>query len=182
MKNLKKPVIVVEGQSDVNKLRLLVDAEFVITNGSEVSRETLNFIEKLAISHDIIILTDPDYPGQRIRNIINEAIPGCYNAYVDRSKSVKGHKLGVAECDPDEIKRALKDMIKYQEINVENPLTVSDLVDLGLTGQKDSFEKRLKIAEYYHLGPVNTKSLIYKLNMLSVSLEELKGVLNENCK
>ena len=182
MKNLKKPVIVVEGQSDVNKLRLLVDADFVITNGSEVSRETLKYIEKLALSRDIIILTDPDYPGQRIRNIINEAVPGCYNAYVERSKSVKGHKLGVAECEPNEIKRALKDMIKYQEVDTQNPITMSDLLDLGLTGKNDSFNKRVKVAEYFHLGPVNTKSLIYKLNMLSITLEELKGVLDEDCK
>jgi ribonuclease M5 len=182
MKSLKKTVIVVDGQSDVNKLRLLVDADFVITNGSEISRETLKYIEKLALSRDIIILTDPDYPGQRIRNIINNAVKGCYNAYVDRSKSVKGHKLGVAECEDEEILRALKDMIKYKEIDTPNPLTLSDLIDLGLSGQEDSFNKRLLLAEHYHLGPVNTKSLLNKLNMLNISLEEVKGVLDENRK
>jgi ribonuclease M5 len=95
---------------------------------------------------------------------------------------VKGHKLGVAECEEDEIKRALKDMIKYQEVDTQNPITMSDLLDLGLTGKNDSFNKRVKVAEYFHLGPVNTKSLIYKLNMLSITLEELKGVLDEDCK
>ena len=34
--NKNKDVIVVEGQSDVNKLRLLIDADYVITNGSEI--------------------------------------------------------------------------------------------------------------------------------------------------
>ena len=44
MKSVLKPVIVVEGTSDVNKLSLLVDADYVVTNGSEVSRETLRYI------------------------------------------------------------------------------------------------------------------------------------------
>ena len=70
MKSIVKPVIVVEGTSDVNKLSLLVDADYVVTNGSEVSRETLRYIKELSKTRQIIILTDPDYPGERIRNII----------------------------------------------------------------------------------------------------------------
>jgi hypothetical protein len=73
-------------------------------------------------------------------------------------------------------------MIKYKEIDTPNPLTLSDLIDLGLSGQEDSFNKRLLLAEHYHLGPVNTKSLLNKLNMLNISLEEVKGVLDENRK
>ena len=48
--NKNKDVIVVEGQSDVNKLRLLIDADYVITNGSEISRETIEYIKTLSLN------------------------------------------------------------------------------------------------------------------------------------
>ena len=78
--NKNKDVIVVEGQSDVNKLRLLIDADYVITNGSEISRETIEYIKTLSLTRRIIILTDPDYPGMRIREIISQAVPSALHA------------------------------------------------------------------------------------------------------
>ena len=38
----EKPVLVVEGTSDVNKLTNIIDADFVICNGSAVSNETIS--------------------------------------------------------------------------------------------------------------------------------------------
>lgn len=180
MKKELKPVIVVEGKSDVNKLHLLIDCDFVTTNGSEVSRETIEYIRNLAKFRQIIILTDPDYPGQRIRNILNQEIKGCYNAFVRKEKSIKHHKVGVAECDDEEILNALKNMIKYEEIELDHEiLTNKDLFDLGLNGTCEAFDKRKFISEYYHLGNVNSKSLLKYLNMLNISVDELKGVLEE---
>lgn len=179
IKNKLKPIIVVEGTSDVNKLRLLVDCDFVTTNGSEISRETLSYLKLLSKERQIIILTDPDYPGMRIRNIINQEIKGCYNAFVSKDKSIKKHKVGVAECDKDEILKALENMIQYQEIESDEDLLKSqDILELGLCGKEDSFNKRKYLSEHYHLGPVNAKSLLKRLNMLRVSKKELVEVLN----
>ena len=181
MKKIIKPVIVVEGQSDVNKLCLLVDADFVITNGSEVSRETLDYIKELSLTRDIIVLTDPDYPGMRIRTLVNEYVPNCYNAFVDKNKSIKHHKVGVAECENEEILRALKDMIKYQEIEVkEDLLNEKDLFELGLNGKANSKDLRNIVSLKFHLGPVNSKSLLKRLNMLGIDKNTLKEVLNEH--
>ena len=44
--NTKKPIIVVEGKSDVDKVSKIVDAHFVITNGSEISRETISYLQR----------------------------------------------------------------------------------------------------------------------------------------
>lgn len=180
MKKIVKPVIVVEGVSDVNKLRLLVDADFVITNGSEISRETLTYIKILSLTRQIIILTDPDYPGTRIRNIINHEVKGCYNAFVNKEKSIKHHKVGVAECDKDEILRALDNMICYQEVEMDKAeLKESDLFELGLNGSPSSSYKRQVISEHFHLGKVNAKSLLKRLDMLNVNKEEVKEVLKK---
>ena len=177
MKKGLKPVIVVEGTSDANKLSLLVDADFVVTNGSEVSRETLSYIKDLSKIRQIIVLTDPDYPGTRIRNIINKEVEGCYNAFVSKEKAIKRNKVGIAECDNSEILRALNCVIKFESQNKEsNHLSNEDLFELNLYGNNASF-KRNYISSFYHIGKVNNKTLIKLLNMLGVTKEELKEVL-----
>lgn len=184
MKKIIKPVIVVEGTSDVNKLCLLVDADFVITNGSEVSRETIEYIRILSLSRQIIVFTDPDYPGQRIRNIINQNVNGCFNAFVEKDKAIKHHKVGVAEATNEAILDALNNMIQYQEIEIEEPLTNDDLYELGLIGQNNSSDKRNYLSQYFHLGIVNGKTLLKRLNMLQIDKVKLKEVLElyENCQ
>lgn len=178
MKKVNKPVIVVEGQSDVNKLSLLVDCDYVITNGSEVSRETIEYIRQLSLSRQIIIFTDPDYPGMRIRKIINEEIEGCYNAFVRKEKAIKNHKVGIAECDKEEILSALNSLLKYQEIEEDQyKISKEDLYSLGLNGKEDSTRKRDYLASYFHIGKTNAKTFLKRINMLNISLDELKEVL-----
>ena len=98
-----KELIVVEGKTDLIFLKSFLDADIVITNGSEVSHETLDFIKEANKRHGVIILTDPDFPGQRIRNIITEYIGDCKHAYIEKKKAVKGKKVGIAETKKDDI-------------------------------------------------------------------------------
>ena len=58
-----KEVIVVEGKSDLIFLKSFLDAEIIITNGSEISKETLDLIKKANETTGVIVLTDPDYPA-----------------------------------------------------------------------------------------------------------------------
>ena len=67
-----KPVIVVEGKTDVQRLQNIIDADYVICNGSAISQETIDLIKELSKVRKVIILTDPDYPGTQIRNKISE--------------------------------------------------------------------------------------------------------------
>ena len=89
-----KEIIVVEGKSDYTLLKSFLDVEIIITNGSEISKETLDLIKKANETKGVIILTDPDYPGMQIRNKINQYTSGCKNAFVEKSKAIKGKKVG----------------------------------------------------------------------------------------
>ena len=40
-------VIVVEGKSDIAFLSNFIEAEFVITNGSEISKDTISYLKKI---------------------------------------------------------------------------------------------------------------------------------------
>ena len=113
----EKVVIVVEGKTDIDVLSKLTDAILVSTNGSDIPRETLEYIKELSKNYKIIILTDPDYPGLRIREKVTSVVPNAFQAYVDRSKASNGKKLGVAETSLEEIIRALKEAKCYSKTN-----------------------------------------------------------------
>lgn len=175
----KKPIIVVEGKTDVDKVSKIIDAHFVITNGSEISRETISYLQTLSKCRNIIVLTDPDYPGLRIRNIISDNVDNVYHAYVDRSKSIKGKKLGVAECDSDEIRRALSKVIKYNYSEKTEKIGLFEFYKLGLTGKDNSQELRNKVYKHFDLGYGNAKTLIKRLSLSGIDMEEVKEYLKE---
>lgn len=172
-------LIVVEGKSDIDYLSSFIDSTFYLVNGSSVNKNDFDFInENIKRGKIVIILTDPDYPGLRIRNLINENCPGCKNAYVRKEFSIKRHKVGVAECDKDEIIYALNNFVSYNQKEI-GTITAKDLYDLGLTSTPQSKEKRDKIIEKYHLGYSNFKTILKKLNMLNISLDEIKETLKD---
>ena len=53
---------------------------------------------------------------------------------------------------------------------------MKDLYDLKLTGSGSNDNKN-KIASIYHLGRVNSKTLLKRLNGIGVSKEQLKELL-----
>lgn len=182
----KSPVIVVEGKTDIAKLEKITNAILISTNGSSVPRETLDYIKELSKERKIIILTDPDYPGLRIRNIINQEIPNAYNAFVSRDKASNGKKLGVAETPIEEIVRALENARVFSLEKEEKLYTLSDLYELGLVGQINSSFLREKVYKRYNLGYGNAKTLMKRLSSVGIKKEELKEylkeIINENSK
>ena len=171
-----KELIVVEGKTDLIFLKSFLEADIVITNGSEISKETLDFIKKANEKQGVIILTDPDYPGLRIRNIISEYIGDCKHAYIEKEKAIKGKKVGIAETKKEDIIKALENVVTYKK---DSPKTISesDLYDLGLIGKEDSKEKREKVCEFYHLGWCNGKTFLKRVNMFGLNVNDLKEVL-----
>lgn len=170
---MSKYVIVVEGTSDINKLKNLIDADFVSVNGSAISEEILQYLEELSKQREIIVLTDPDYPGEQIRKKISQRVE-CYHAFVDRKHASNGKKLGVAECDKEEIIRALKDFVFLGEDN--HSISFNEFCLLQLTGP-GSEERREKVAKHFSLGHCNSKTLFKRLNMLNITYQQIKEIL-----
>ncbi len=82
-----KEIIVVEGKDDTAKLKQALDVDTIETNGSAINKQTLDQIAHAKQKRGVIIFTDPDYPGQRIRKIIDEHVPGCKHAFFDKGRS-----------------------------------------------------------------------------------------------
>lgn len=176
MKKIKE-VIVVEGKSDKQFLETFLDADFLICNGSAIDGFDKDYLITLANTRGVIILTDPDYPGQRIRNEISSYLPVCKHAFVRKENSIKKHKVGVAEASKEEVLYALKNVVTFDSFNKSN-LTSTDLFLLKISGDNSSINKQ-KVIDYYHLGHCNSKTLLKRLNLLGVSKEELEKIVND---
>ena len=147
-----------------------------ITNGSEISQKTLDFIKEASLRQGVIILTDPDYPGLRIRNIITNYIGDCKHAYIEKNKAIKGKKVGIAETKKEDIIEALKNVVTYKKES-SNDICEADLYELGLIGKEDSKRKREKVCNHYNLGWCNAKTFLKRINMFGLSIEEIKEVI-----
>lgn len=105
-----KEVIVVEGRSDTIAVQRAVQADTIETGGSAVSEDLIERIRLAQQKRGVIIFTDPDFPGETIRRIISEAVPGCKHAFITRKEGRKNDSVGVEHASPDSIRKALSEV------------------------------------------------------------------------
>lgn len=154
-----KQAIVVEGRYDKNTLSQLVDAPIFETNGFGVmkNKTMLSFLRRVAEKRGLIILTDSDGAGFVIRNYLKGALPRdkVLHAYIpdlygkERRKAQPGKegKLGVEGMTPEILLRALRAAGAEPEpaSGTGEQITKTDLFLAGLSGARDSGEKRKKL-------------------------------------
>lgn len=172
-------IIVVEGTSDEALISSFMDADIVVTNGSDVPRETIEYLKEAKKKRDIVVLTDPDCPGKRIRDILNREIPGLLHAFVLKEHAIKHHKVGVAESSREDVLDALSHIVPTTSSD-RGTLTMADLVELGLMGEDNSSSKRAKLERILHLGHTNAKTLLKRVNALALTKEELQEALEQD--
>lgn len=170
-------IIVVEGIHDVSKIKSIYpDANCIITNGREISLETIELLKRLSKNNNIIVFTDPDSPGERIRNIILEAIPTAKQAFL-RKKDCISHnkkKVGIEHASKEAIINALSNIYSNNAIIT---ITNQDLYQLGLNGNKDSGILRDKISDILNIGRPNCKTFLKRLNLLGLTKNEVEQLI-----
>ena len=161
MYNIKEAIIV-EGTYNQIKLSGFINGIIIKTNGFSVfnDKKKIETIKTLAEKTGIVILTDSDSAGFKIRNYIKQNIPESMvkHAYVPDIRGKEKRKtavskeglLGVEGIDEDIIIKALKDSgceidgIK-QEKEKTKEITKADLYILGLSGNDGSSQKRMRL-------------------------------------
>ena len=176
MKKIVNGIIVVEGKTDVAFLSEFIDAEFVITNGSDIPLDTIKYLKKSQEKRDIFVLTDPDSPGKKIRDTLDQYIPNLKHCFVLKENSIKKNKVGVAESTKEEVIKAIENYIQTDKNNL-GKITNADLVKLGLVGEENSKSKREKIISKYNLGHCNAKTFLKRINYSNLTLEDIKSCL-----
>lgn len=170
-------IVIVEGKDDTVRVKQAVDCDTIETNGSAINETTLQAIEHAAEKRGVIILTDPDYPGNKIRTIIEKRVPSAKQAFVDAqvARSKRG-KIGIEHAPLDAIHDALTNVSTPFDSDVE---TVSKelLVDLGLIMGPGARERRSKVCNHLKLGYCNGKQLFHRLNAFGVTEEDVIAAL-----
>lgn len=174
MKKKLKEVIVVEGKTDTAVIQKLFDADTIETHGLALDEATLDLIEELEKTRGVIILTDPDYPGMRIRNMIMERVPHVKQAFVDKKDAIGKKKLGIAEAREEAIIQALENVVSFSKES--QSLTWEEFISLDIIGDK---QKRLAIYDLFHLGYGNAKTLFKRLNMAGIEKKDILEKLNK---
>ena len=131
-------IVVCEGVHDVIKIQsVFPNLECIITNGSEISNETIEMIKEYSKKYEIILFFDPDFPGERIRNKILLVVPKAKNAYIEKSLCISQNhkKVGVEHASKEDIKRILLPLLN-STTKKASTLTINDLIDLGIAGNK----------------------------------------------
>ena len=169
MKIFLDGILVVEGKEDASYLSNYISSEIVTTNGFEIPKEKISYLK----DKKVIVLTDPDEAGLRIRQKLNELLPNSINVEVDIKKCIRNTKNGVAECDIDEVLTKLKPYIVNQ-IDTESDITISDLYDLGLMNNKDLREQ---VCLKLKLGKCNVKAMYKRLLNNNIKLEQLYEIM-----
>ncbi len=188
-----KQAVIVEGKYDKIKLSNIIDAPIIQTDGFGIfkDKELQKLIRRLAEKDGILVLTDSDSAGFKIRSFIGSTVDPKYvtNAYIPdifgkekrKDEPSKEGKLGVEGVPEQVIIEALENagVLCEKTEPVQRPITKQDFYELGLTGKKDSSAKRLKLLAFYDLpSRLNTNALIKVLNCIT-DYESLKSAVNE---
>ncbi|ATZ16896.1 ribonuclease M5 [Williamsoniiplasma luminosum] len=174
-----KEIIVVEGKTDTQKLKKIFgeDIETIETNGLSLNQSTLNLINQINQSRGIIIFTDPDGPGKKIREKIINSIDGeVLNAFIVKSDIQKQtKKIGIAEADDEAIKQALKQLVT---INFKNKasITWSEYLDNNFFIKTN----RIKITNQMHWSDqLSSKTLFKWLNWANLNVDDIRKMIGE---
>lgn len=176
---MKKQMFVVEGKNDVNKLRSIYkDINVVSVGGSQVDEKVVNYLNKIKETYEIIIITDPDYPGKQIRDYLEEKLVDVKHVFLEPkySKSSNKKKIGLEHVSSEIIKRKLNDLITFKPN--DNLLTNNDLINNKLIGFPNSKELRYKLTTYIKIDNCNGKRLLKRLNSLNIDKYKLKEIVN----
>lgn len=172
-----KEVLIVEGKMDVAAINKAVDADCIITGGFTLNRRTLANISAAYEKRGIIILTDPDPAGERIRRFLTEKFPNAKHAYVPRIEATANDDIGIEQASPESIKSALA-KVRTLEINSREEFTAAEMVNYGLAGGVNSSQLRDKVGAILGIGYGNVKTFVKRLNSYGVTREEFLSAIN----
>ena len=186
-------VIVVEGKYDLIKLSSIVDALIITTDGFRIfkDKEKRELIKAVGGKNGVIILTDSDAAGFKIRAFLTSILPKemIRHAYIPNIEGKERRKdspskeglLGVEGVNDDVIIDALEKAGAQIEILNPNDRRISkfDLFDLGLSGRQDSSELRRKLLKHMNLPTrMSSNSMLDVLNCL-ITYNELKDIMKK---
>lgn len=176
--------LLVEGKYDAARLGNLVEGTILTTDGFRVMKDRAlqSLLKQVAAAQGLMILTDSDGAGFRIRHfvtglvgaehVIQAYVPAIPGKEARKAEPGKEGLLGVEGVPDGLILQALQDALQSvpgpQPANGEKrPITYTDLYEWGISGTANSAEKRRTLLRRLGLPPrLSKKELLQVLNTL----------------
>ena len=181
--------VIVEGRYDKIKLASILDAVIIETEGFGIfnNKEKQRLIRRLADTKGILILTDSDSAGFKIRSFIKGIVPAekIKHAYIPdifgkekrKTEPSKEGKLGVEGVKKELILEALEKagvFCEETEIEEKREITKLDLYEDGLSGRENSDELRKKLLSHLDLPERLTSNALVQILNTFLTYEEYK--------
>lgn len=181
-----KQILLVEGKYDAARLHNLVEGTILTTDGFRVMKDRAlqRMLQQLGRTQGLIILTDSDAAGFKIRHFVTGLVGAAYvlQAYVPAIPGKEARKaqpgkeglLGVEGISDDQLLQSLHDALQSAPTespvdssdNVQ-PITYTDLYEWGLSGTANSAERRRRLLQRLGLPPrLSKKELLQILTTL----------------
>lgn len=168
-----KEVIVVEGKSDIQRLAQAVEAECIATEGYTLRRAVVEQIRIAYEKRGIIILTDPDGAGERIRRTLSKKFPNAKHAFVPKEDATAHNDVGIEQASPEAIRRALE-KVHSEQWSGSDEFSMDDLFRCDLVGDTDSAKWRGQVGAMLGIGYSNGKQFLYRLNHYGITREDFE--------
>lgn len=187
-------VVIVEGRYDKIKLSSILDAVIIETEGFGIfnNKEKQKLIRKLAETKGLLILTDSDSAGFKIRSFIRGMVPAeqIKHAYIPdifgkekrKTEPSKEGKLGVEGVKADIIIDALEKagvLCEETEDKEQREITKLDLYEDGLSGKADSDALRKKLLSLLDLPERLTSNALLQVLNTFLTYEEYKKAVED---
>lgn len=185
-------LIIVEGKYDKIKLESIIDALIITTEGFSVfkDKQKTDFIKKYAADKGVIVLTDSDGAGFKIRNYLNSIIPSSQiiNLYIPdiygkekRKTDFSGEgKIGVEGIPNETLTEILSKYCETEEDEIlQNHTSSYDLFVYGINGRENSKQKRKALTKSLGLPErISQKGLLKYINT-NLTKEEFLKIMKE---
>ncbi|MCR8636095.1 MULTISPECIES: ribonuclease M5 [Paenibacillus] len=166
-----KEIIVVEGKDDTTAIKRAVEAETIETGGSAINKDIIKRIKLAQQRRGVIVLTDPDHAGERIRKIITAQVPGCKHAFITQENATSKGDIGVENASVETIREALSNLRTDYE-SAESDITLDDLVAAGLIVHPQAASRRMAVGKVLGIGYCNGKQFYKRCRMFQITREE----------
>ena len=172
--------VVVEGKYDKIRLSSLIDAPIFVCDGFRIfkDKEKLALLRRLAKEKGLLILTDSDAAGFKIRGHIKGAIKEgkVYHAYIPQILGKESRKrvpskegtLGVEGMERSVLEESLrKSGVLFADGPKPDPITRMDFYEAGLSGGENSAALRQLLLKELELPSyLSSAALLEAVNAL----------------
>lgn len=173
-----KEVLVVEGKMDVVAIDKAVEADCIITEGFNLKPQALDSIANAYQKRGIIIMTDPDSAGERIRRFLTKRFPEAKHAFIPKEDATANNDIGIEQASPEAIRTALA-KVRTMDWEPTNNFTGADLLRAGISGSPAASEKRAKLGAVLGIGYANAKTFLQRLNHYGITRQEFQQAVAE---